>query len=68
MARVRVSEVTKSWMRVEPDHMDKVKVVVRHHGGSKVESVEHEVGTRQDDVVAYIRLVDFVHQSLRGSM
>ena len=53
MARVRVREVTKSWMRVKPDHMDEVKVVVRHHWGSKVESVEHEVGTRQDDAVAY---------------
>ena len=39
-------------MRVNPDHMDGVEVVVRHHWASMVESVEHEVGTRRDDAVA----------------
>ena len=39
-------------MKVLPDHMAEVEVVVQRHWGSKVESVEHEVETRQDDVVA----------------
>ena len=31
MARVKVRKVTKSWMKVQPDHMDEVKVGVRLH-------------------------------------
>ena len=53
MARVKIRKLTKSWMKVRPDHRVEEKVVVRHHWVSKVESVEHEEGTGQDDVVVY---------------
>ena len=52
MARVKVRKVTKSWMKLRPDRMDEVKEVIRHPGGSKVETVKYEVGTWQVDVAA----------------